>query len=61
MLEPSERPADATLHDAETEHHSTVRRVVLRVTGETERDRPRPRYRDEREATFVEDHLRICA
>jgi len=61
LLEPSERPADATLYDAETQHRSTVHRVLLRVTCELERDRPRPRHRDEHEATFVEDRLRICA
>jgi len=61
LLEPSERPADATLHDAETQHRNTVHRVLLRVTYELERDHPRPRHRNEREATFVEDRLRICA
>src|SRR5712691_3813469 len=61
LLEPTKRPADATLHDAETQHRSTVYRVLLRVTCELERDRPRPRHRDEREATFVEDRLRSCA
>jgi len=61
LLESSERPADATLHDAETQHRSTVHRVLLRVTYELEGDCPRPRHRDEREATFVEDRLRNCA
>ena len=60
LLERSERPADAALHDAETQHRSTVHRVLLRVACELERDCPRPRHRDEREATFVEDRLRIC-
>ena len=43
------------------QHCSTVHQVLLRVTCELEHDRPRPRHRDEREATFVEDRLRICA
>src|SRR5260221_3414308 len=39
LLEPSERPADVTLHGAaETQHRRTVHLVLLRLTGQLERE-----------------------
>jgi len=46
LLEASERPADAALRDAETEHRSAVGRVLLRVAHQFERDGPGPRDGD---------------
>jgi len=58
LLESDERLADAASHDAEAKRRSEVRRVMLRVAYKLERDGPRPRNSDEREATRIEYSLR---
>lgn len=62
LLEFDERLGDAASHDAEAKH-CEVRRFLLRVAYELERDGPRPENGDEREAALVEHRPRcsICS